>query len=1244
MNQRKKELIAKILLAAMIVPRTSQAALAAAQISEGTGRTAEILLETDSNAEAVWETDSKKILFTEKDEDEEPKKLPRYYQTADEDGIYFFEDRYGKMQYRIFGSIMGNGQKPESASDAYVEAGVPTGWYDRDTKKAVDLEEEYYMLAPYVWEAVPEEEVTGEHFKELFRKQPNLETTYETENYFYMGLYGENWDASRYGVWDFTDWDTAETEDDIQYWFYGHAVNTGQETADAWFAVSDGAAVYSSDVYTQAYAVGTDYGNDKTSGGSSGGVWVTNDRVYENIRASASADPEHNRIIVNVYKINKKASGSKEATYGVVGEVHLLLGGCHDVFLKKNKPRAGSYYPVSTNQQGRDVGDINRIGYSFSSTVGQKVKPKADYYRSTDNVKLNSEYVNLKKYAKDALDAPYIETQYYGLGTEDMNLDVKGGIFSVCIYNPPEDLTDIAFMMSQYNYYDHQEDGDSSHYESAFIHISDVNGVRLDSVMEELNKAKEVTLSFNGNGGTEKAVSIPAEPGKAIGTLPKASRTGYTFAGWYTAADGGSRITEQTAAPDTAMTYYAHWTVNRYTATFHSAGSHDGAVITKNYQDTLGTLPMTERTGYRFKGWFTAASGGNPVSPATKVGASDADYYAQWEANRWTVIYDANGGSGGMGVSTFSYGAENRLSGNTFTKTGYHFAGWAREPKGKTTFQDSAKAGNMTAVPEDTIYLYAVWEANPYSVTLHRNLGKEDTVSVTQQYQYDREYRLLERVFEKAGYTFAGWTAGRDGSGEFHEEGAKVHNWAEDGEIALYAQWTPNRYRLYYGANGGQVESPSKEVVYDAAVGELPVPKRTNYRFIGWTLHGKPAEAASLYRTEGDSYAYAQWELNFRLQEDTNTNIRPGKDDTFGTADDEIYTNGPDGIPNTEDDREVFPGKDGIYGTEDDYYILNPPHGDRIYAGADRKFNTPDDYMERGNGLILHPGGDCYFGEEPGAPLSAAEDNEIWWKGEDEKTGTKDTAADDRLVHAGKDEAYGTGDDYMDEETGKNRRPGRDGVFGTEDDSISFNGRDTLPGTADDYLHFAKPGLNHRPGADCVFDTEADELTDAGDDAWYWDGADGLPGTEDDTCVYPGEDGTYGTSDDFYQYTQTPYKGNRIYAGKDGIFGTSDDYMEYGQDGKLLYPGLDRLFGTGDDRVDTGKGTNTDLSGNAEQTNGADGIPGTADDKPIDTDTAGNRYVDNGDKTSLWPGLDGIFGTEDDRIDTGKGTNTDVSG
>lgn len=71
------------------------------------------------------------------------------------------------------------------------------------------------------------------------------------------------------------------------------------------------------------------------------------------------------------------------------------------------------------------------------------------------------------------------------------------------------------------------------------------------------------TANFNANGGTVSESSKTVIYGSALGTLPTPTRDYYTFDGWYTAADGGEKITADTVFASTEdVTYYAHWTIN----------------------------------------------------------------------------------------------------------------------------------------------------------------------------------------------------------------------------------------------------------------------------------------------------------------------------------------------------------------------------------------------------------------------------------------------------------------------------------------------------------------------------------------------------------------------------------------------------------------------------------------------------------------------------------------------------------
>lgn len=65
-------------------------------------------------------------------------------------------------------------------------------------------------------------------------------------------------------------------------------------------------------------------------------------------------------------------------------------------------------------------------------------------------------------------------------------------------------------------------------------------------------------VTFDANGGSCEVVSMHTDLSGKIASLPTATRSGYTFTGWYTAADGGDKVTVETVF-DTNTTLYAHW-------------------------------------------------------------------------------------------------------------------------------------------------------------------------------------------------------------------------------------------------------------------------------------------------------------------------------------------------------------------------------------------------------------------------------------------------------------------------------------------------------------------------------------------------------------------------------------------------------------------------------------------------------------------------------------------------------------
>ena len=119
-----------------------------------------------------------------------------------------------------------------------------------------------------------------------------------------------------------------------------------------------------------------------------------------------------------------------------------------------------------------------------------------------------------------------------------------------------------------------------------------------------------ITWDAATNGGSCGTASTEVTAGSAISTaissLPTATKTGYTFNGWYTtASSGGSQITTSTV-PTGNVTYYARFTINSHTLTVNTNNSSYGTVSgggTYNY-GTSHTITATP-TGdcYRFVQW-----------------------------------------------------------------------------------------------------------------------------------------------------------------------------------------------------------------------------------------------------------------------------------------------------------------------------------------------------------------------------------------------------------------------------------------------------------------------------------------------------------------------------------------------------------------------------------------------------------------------------------------------------------------
>ncbi len=406
------------------------------------------------------------------------------------------------------------------------------------------------------------------------------------------------------------------------------------------------------------------------------------------------------------------------------------------------------------------------------------------------------------------------------------------------------------------------------------------------------------TVTYNGNGNTGGSAPTDAnayQQGASVtikGNTGNLVKTGYTFAGWNTAADGsgtpfaaGATLTMGNAN----VSLYANWTQNpTYTVTYMGNGNTSGSVpLDANAYEQNATVTVKGntgnlvRTGYSFSGWNTAADGsGKAYAPAAtfSVGTSNVVLYALWtQLQTYTVTYNGNNTTGGAvptDAGTYQQGTTVTVKTNSgnLAKTGYTFAGWNTAADGTGT---SYAAGSTFTMGNANVVLYAVWTQNPtYTVTYNDNNSTGGTVP-TDAGAYQQGTTVTTKTnsgnLVKTGFTFAGWNTAADGTGTSYAAGTTFA--MGNANVTLYAVWTQNpTYTVTYNGNsstGGVAPvdagayQQGSTVTVKSNTGSLA---RTGYTFAGWNTaadgSGTPYAAGATF-TIGNANVtlYAKWTI-----------------------------------------------------------------------------------------------------------------------------------------------------------------------------------------------------------------------------------------------------------------------------------------------------------------------------------------------------------------------------------------------
>ena len=343
------------------------------------------------------------------------------------------------------------------------------------------------------------------------------------------------------------------------------------------------------------------------------------------------------------------------------------------------------------------------------------------------------------------------------------------------------------------------------------------NGVKVtkDTVMQSVHgetvyahwNANSYNIRFDGNkasSGNMDAEYILYDETKPL-TANAYKKTGYTFAGWNTKADGSGKTYHDednvlNLATNGVITLYAQWSANHYSVVFdrnHATGGVVGAV--SMIYDQSRQLPANgfTRTGYQFDGWNTKADGSGQSykdkAYVTNLATSGVTtLYAQWKPltdTRYTVYYAYEGIPGQQNTGWF----ETQRRGTTDTMVKPDLSMFA-----KTGFI-TPETEELKIKPDGSSEAFYTFKRQQYTITVNDNDKKIKKWNAPKTAYYEEK---VDVSFEtNAGYQAAGITT--DSIALEDATQTTAHFTMPASDITLTAKADPLKYTISYEMNHG---------------------------------------------------------------------------------------------------------------------------------------------------------------------------------------------------------------------------------------------------------------------------------------------------------------------------------------------------------------------------------------------------------------------------------------------------------
>ncbi len=384
------------------------------------------------------------------------------------------------------------------------------------------------------------------------------------------------------------------------------------------------------------------------------------------------------------------------------------------------------------------------------------------------------------------------------------------------------------------------------------------------------------TIKYNGNGNT--GGTAPSDANLTTGVNFSAAtnsgslvKTGYTFVGWNTAANGSGTdyAATGTATLTTAqnLTLFAKWQIVSPTISFNDGDATEPLTVfpanTSAQYGSLFVLPNIDSStvissgNYRFAGWSDGANV-YAIGDGYRVGVDNVTFTAQW-IQVFTVKYVLNGGSGDVPDPVLrNDGFGETLTVSAITRIGHTFSGW--KDQSGTTIPSGGGAWTITA---NSYIAYAQWTPTPVTLSFNLNGGSGSVNPIAGKY-VNEVVELPISNSTKEGYIFNGWRIN-----PLYPEGSTYVVGTQD--ATFNAEWIGRTNSITYNANGGTGSVPaSGSFVTGSATPYTVLVKpadliRTGYEFVGWNTAANgtgtdyAATGSATLTTSTDLTLYAKW-------------------------------------------------------------------------------------------------------------------------------------------------------------------------------------------------------------------------------------------------------------------------------------------------------------------------------------------------------------------------------------------------